>query len=63
MRHARCFVNLTAQVQIRITGEGVCLQYAREVGKVTLCADFGERDRRFRERDRFGGFGVARYRL
>ncbi|MBK3844468.1 hypothetical protein G3A42_42305 [Paraburkholderia aspalathi] len=26
-------------------------------------ADFGERDRRFRERDRFGGFGVARYRL
>jgi len=36
MRHARCFVNLTVQVQIRITGEGVCLQYAREVGKVTL---------------------------
>jgi len=29
-------VNLTVQVQIRITGEGVCLQYAREVGKVTL---------------------------
>jgi hypothetical protein len=31
--------------------------------RVLLAADFGERDRRFRERDRFGGFGVARYRL
>jgi hypothetical protein len=28
-----------------------------------IAAYFGERDRRFRERDRFGGIGVARYRL
>ena len=36
MRHARCFANLTAEVQIRITGERICLQYAGEVGKVPL---------------------------
>ncbi|MDR6413260.1 UNVERIFIED_ORG: hypothetical protein ABIC62_006695 [Burkholderia sp. 1595] len=36
VRHARCFANLTAQVQIRITGKGVCLQQTGEVGKVTL---------------------------
>lgn len=29
-------MNLTARIQIHITGECVCLQYAGEVGKVTM---------------------------
>jgi len=36
MGHARCLPNLTAHVQLCITGECVCLQYALEVGKVSL---------------------------
>src|SRR6185437_9072470 len=36
MRHARCFANLTTEVKICIAGERICLQYAGEVGKVTL---------------------------